>query len=308
MGDLQSAFGFVSTYNETSFLHQAQLPSGQWHAEYSPVIHSTDVYEPSGSQGHGSDPSVSMRQSTLASTSLLRLQSFFPSNSTPDTTTTLFLNFHPSLFVQKWGLEEKLTEDVQQMSKWELDGGGGPPFAVFKYLCHSATDSDKKAFMTTYFQIPIAGTEYQPLEVRQRQAAPPRKHRELDALKHLKPRQCPVVPDGYITYVVWDKVPGEPLNRDQVWDPQSGPLHEAARAKFRDIWEELRRYGWEPRMPGLGKIIYDEVTGTMHIAGFRYSVPLDPESKFTDRTFVDWGLAIPPNNAGWKKDSTKWAW
>ena len=89
----------------------------------------------------------------------------------------------PSL--QKWVLEEKLTEDVQQMSKWELDGGGGPPFAVFKYLCHSATDSDKKAFMRIYFQIPIDGTEYQPLEVRQRQAAPPRKHRELDALKDL---------------------------------------------------------------------------------------------------------------------------
>lgn len=148
---------------------------------------------------------------------------FFSSNSTPDTTTTLFLNFHLSLFVfpsflfsvslnlfvkmsflgfselyigtevtftvpslQKWVLEEKLTEDVQQMSKWELDGGGGPPFAVVKYICHSATDSDKKAFMRIYFQIPIAGTEYQSVEVRQRQAAPPRKHRELDALKGSK--------------------------------------------------------------------------------------------------------------------------
>lgn len=155
---------------------------------------------------------------------------------------------------QKWVLEEKLTEDVQQMSKWELDGGGGPPFAVFKYLCHSATDSDKKAFMRIYFQIPIDGTEYQPLEVRQRQAVPPRKHRELDALKDLTLRQCPVVPtllaykegkqgnngvvpDGYITYVVWDKVPGEPLNWGQVWDPQSGPLREAVRARFRDVWE-----------------------------------------------------------------------
>ncbi|KAJ5529182.1 hypothetical protein N7527_002575 [Penicillium freii] len=167
--------------------------------------------------------------------------------------------------------------------------------------------------------IPIDGTEYQPLEVRQRQAAPSRKHRELDALKDLTLRQCPVVPtllaykegkqgnngvvpDGYITYVVWDKVPGEPLNWGQVWDPQSGPLREAVRAR------ELRHYGWVPGRPGLRKIIYDEVTGTMHIAGFRYSVPLDPESKFTDRTFVHWGLAIPPNHAGWKKDSTKWAW
>lgn len=158
----------------------------------------------------------------------------------------------PSL--QKWVIEEKLTEDVQQMSKLELDGGSGPPFAVFRYLCHSATDSDKKAFMRIYFQIPIAGTEHQRPEVRQRQAAPPRKHRELDVLKDLKLRQCPVVPtllaykegkqgndgvvpDGYITYVVWDKVPGKSLNQDQFWDIESGPLREAVRAKFRDVWE-----------------------------------------------------------------------
>ncbi|KGO39569.1 hypothetical protein PEXP_047450 [Penicillium expansum] len=231
----------------------------------------------------------------------------------------------PSL--QKWVIEEKLTEDVQQMSKWELDGGGGPPFAVFKYLCHSATDNDKKAFLRIYFQIPIAGTEFQRPEVRQRQAqaVPPRRHRELDVLKDLKLRQCSVVPtllaykeakqgndgvvpDGYITYVVWDKVPGKSLSQDEVWDPKSGPLREAIRAKFRDIWEELRRYGWEPGMPGLENIIYDELTKTMHIAGFRNPAPLDPEHKFTNMTFVDWGLAIPPSNAGWENDSTKWAW
>lgn len=63
--------------------------------------------------------------------------------------------------VQKWVIEENLTEDVQQMTKWELDGGAGPPFAVFKCLCHSAADSDKKAFMRIYFQVPIEGTEYE---------------------------------------------------------------------------------------------------------------------------------------------------
>lgn len=72
MGDLQCAYGFISTYDETIFFRQAQLPSGEWHVEYSPVIYSTDVYESSGSQGHGSGPSVSMRQcmfyvATLAS-------------------------------------------------------------------------------------------------------------------------------------------------------------------------------------------------------------------------------------------------
>ncbi|KAJ5252639.1 hypothetical protein N7489_003049 [Penicillium chrysogenum] len=225
---------------------------------------------------------------------------------------------------QKWVIEEKLTEDVQQMSKWELDGGAGPPFAVFKYLCHSAADGDKKAFMRIYFQIPIEGTEHERPEVRQRQAAS-RKHRELDVLKDLQLRQCPVVPsllaykegkqgndgpvpDGYITHIVWDKVPGKSLSQDEVWDPKSGPLREAVRAKFRDVWEVLRRYGWKPGMHGLEHIIYDEATQTMHIAGFRQSASLDPEEKFTDMTFVGWGLAIAPSKAGWDKDSTKWAW
>ena len=62
MGDLQCGFGFVSTYDETIFLRQVQLASGQWIVKYSPVIYSTDAYEPSGSQGHGPGPSVSMRQ------------------------------------------------------------------------------------------------------------------------------------------------------------------------------------------------------------------------------------------------------
>lgn len=72
-----------------------------------------------------------------------------------------------ALSLQRWIVEEKLTEDVQQMTKWQLDGGAGPPFAVFTYLCHSAPDSDKKAFMRIYFQIPMAVTEYQRPEVQQ---------------------------------------------------------------------------------------------------------------------------------------------
>lgn len=37
-------------------------------------------------------------------------------------------------------------------------------------------------------------------------------------------------------------------------------------------------------------------------------VPLEPEREFTDVTFAEWGLAIPPRKAGWEKDRTKWAW
>lgn len=59
----------------------------------------------------------------------------------------------------------------------------------------------------------------------------------LLAYKEGKQDNNGVVPDGYITYIVWDKVPGESLNKDEVWDPKSGPLREAVRAKFRGVWE-----------------------------------------------------------------------
>lgn len=68
---------------------------------------------------------------------------------------------------QVWILEEKLSEDFQQITEIGRARGAGPSFAVFKYLCYSATDSDKKAFIRIYFQIPIPGTEYLRADLRQ---------------------------------------------------------------------------------------------------------------------------------------------
>ncbi|KAJ9483964.1 hypothetical protein VN97_g9420 [Penicillium thymicola] len=233
------------------------------------------------------------------------------------------------------------------MITWQLDGSAGPPFAVLKYLCHSAADSNKKAIMRIYLQIPIEGTEFQRPEVRQRQAAPPRKHRELDVLKDLTLRKCPVVPsllaykqgkqgsdglvpDGYITHILWDKVPGKELNQDMVWDRKSGPLREAVRAKFRDvsrclggaeaIWmaasrawtgEYHLRRGYEDDACDIFYMPSDEqnrLTIFRHITGFRTPAPFKPEKRFTEVTFAEWGLAIPPNKTGWEQDITQWAW
>ncbi|KAJ5706138.1 hypothetical protein N7536_001827 [Penicillium majusculum] len=244
---------------------------------------------------------------------------------------------------QKWVLEEKLTEDFQRMTDRQLELGGGPSFAVFKYLCYSATDSSKKAFMRIYFQIPNPGTEFQLPRLRQPQAAPPRKHLELQALKDLREQHCTVVPallaykegrqgkdglvpDGYMTHIVWEMVPGKPLDTDHFWKPESARLREAVRTKFRYVWEyvyripfsvlrvkltnlrQLKRHGWQPGLPLLQKIIYDESTGDMHIAGFRGPDRFDPDEKFSDMTFVLWRLARPPRKSGWEKDPTKWAW
>ncbi|KAJ5958822.1 uncharacterized protein N7479_005972 [Penicillium vulpinum] len=207
---------------------------------------------------------------------------------------------------QKWVLEEKLTKG-------------------FPKSYHPATDSSKKAFMRIYFQIPNPGTEFQLPRLRQQQAAPPRQHLELQALKDLSKQHCTVVPallahkegkqgkdglvpDGYITNIVWEMVSGKPLDTDQFWRPESARLREAVRTKFRHIWEELKRHGWYPGLPLLQNIIYDESTGDMHIAGFRDPDRFDPDEKFSDMTFVFWRLTRPPRKSGWEKDPTKWAW
>jgi hypothetical protein len=185
---------------------------------------------------------------------------------------------------QKWVLEEKLTEDFQRFTKRDLELGDGPCFAVFKYLCYSATDSSKKTFMRIYFQIPKPGTEYQLPQLRQQQAAPPREHLELQALEDPSQQHCTVVPallaykegkqsndgvvpEGYITHIMWEMTNGKPLDTDQFWRPESAQLREAVRTKFRHIWEyiyrtpfsvlgvkltsprELKHYGWQLGLP-----------------------------------------------------------
>lgn len=61
----------------------------------------------------------------------------------------------------------------------------------------------------------------------------------LLAYKQGKQGNNGVVPDGYMAYIVWDKVPGESLSQDELWDPKSGLLRKAVRAKFRDVWEYI---------------------------------------------------------------------
>lgn len=106
--------------------------------------------------------------------------------------------------------------------------------------------------MRIYLQIPVAGTQYRSSKIRRMQAAKPQSHRELTILKALKKVECDVVPDllayqegkqgedsiipgGYITYVVWDKVPGEPLGEEEYWelDPES---RQAILDKFREAF------------------------------------------------------------------------
>lgn len=154
---------------------------------------------------------------------------------------------------QTWIITKKLSETALYMTQQDVDKGHGSPFTAAKFLCHRKEDATKIAFMRIYHQIPITGTECSKSGVRAKQAASPKPYPELETLKVLKKQGCDVVPDllgyhqgkqedddivprGHVTYVIWDKVPGESLTREKFWNLDR-PSRDAIRTEFRRVYE-----------------------------------------------------------------------
>ncbi|RLL97786.1 hypothetical protein CFD26_106189 [Aspergillus turcosus] len=223
---------------------------------------------------------------------------------------------------QTWVIDKKLSERREWMTQQEVTDGLGLPFAAAKFLCHRKENPSKKAFMRIYLQIPVIGTIYQSPQIRRKEAAQPQPHRELTTLKALKELECDVVPDllayqegeqgedsivpgGYITYVVWDKVPGEPLDAEEFWKLDLGS-RQAIRDKFREAYPKLRKCGYLPRMSTMSKIIYDKATGNMHFSGFSRAGRTDTNEEWHDKYYVLFHLAKPSRKPYWDEDTTGW--
>lgn len=131
--------------------------------------------------------------------------------------------------------------------------GAGPPMTVGKFLCHLEEDPAQIAFMRIYYQIPVTGTEYANLATRAQQGSPGKVCGEYEAFKVLMRQGCSVVPrflgyderkqgqndlvpNGFIKYVVWEKVPGESLTEEFFWSLDR-PTRDDIRAKFRAAYE-----------------------------------------------------------------------
>ncbi|KGO74636.1 hypothetical protein PITC_084120 [Penicillium italicum] len=199
-------------------------------------------------------------------------------------------------------LDEKISEDYQTMTSG--------------YMI-------KQGFMRIYLQIPIDGTFSSAPEVRAQQAISQRTHTELKALATLDRENCTAVPKllgygeglqgteefvpgGYINYVAWARVPGEPVDYDSFWK-RDFEYRRQLRSAFRSAYEELSRCSWQPRLTPPSKLIYDDVTKAMHISGVRGAYPMDTEP-FSDETYALWGLAKPSDRLDWYLDSSDWTW
>ncbi|KAJ6186144.1 hypothetical protein N7519_007445 [Penicillium mononematosum] len=212
---------------------------------------------------------------------------------------------------------------TQKEYKQEL----GPPFAVIKFSCHSLLDPTQQGFMRIYMQIPLDGTFSSALEVRARQAVSQRTHMELTALATLDRENCTVVPKllgygeglqgaeeyvpgGYINYVVWERVPGEPVDYYSFWKSDFEHRQQVRFAFQLPILiqrRELSRCSWRPGLTPTRKLIYNDVTKVMHISGFRAPYRVDTQP-FSDITYAIWGLAKPSDRMYWDLDSSGWTW
>ncbi|KAJ5286234.1 hypothetical protein N7524_001540 [Penicillium chrysogenum] len=205
-------------------------------------------------------------------------------------------------------LDDKLSEEYQTMTQEEFDDGLGHPFAALKFSCHNLSDPTQQGFIRLYYQIPIDGTISQPPQARAQQALTQHTHAESQSYLVMV-NGCKVSETtslgGYINYVAWARVPGEPISSVSYWERDLA-YREEVRSAFRAAYR-TKKDVWAPAICSLRKLIYDEATKSMHISGFRDPDTLEPEP-FSDATYVIWRLVKPSRRLDWMRDSSDWKW
>ncbi|KAJ5562715.1 hypothetical protein N7535_002840 [Penicillium sp. DV-2018c] len=223
-----------------------------------------------------------------------------------------------------WVITEKLGEVSLFMSETDINEGFAPGFAAGKFLCHLKDDStSEQGFMRIYCQIPIPGTEWKTPTARATQAAPSIELDELLAFKSFMKNSCTAVPrllgyqegrqaddgkvpGGFITTIVWEKVPGVPLSQIPFWNLDVNQ-RDSIRQEFQRAYEQIAQCGYEPWPPTFSKLIYDESTGKIHISGFGLAVPAG-NIQWKKSAFVMYGLAKvkQPPRTDWYDHEEEW--
>lgn len=151
-----------------------------------------------------------------------------------------------------WVITDKLEELSVSVTQEEIDWGLLPGFAAAKFLCYLKDDPTKQpAFMRIYCQIPTQGAELSKAPTTK--PVPTRELDELVAFKALMKNGCLVVPQllgyqegtqgndgiipgGFTTTIVWEKVPGVPLSQEYFWGLDRSQ-RDTIRAEFRRVYE-----------------------------------------------------------------------
>ncbi|KAJ5210927.1 hypothetical protein N7491_010742 [Penicillium cf. griseofulvum] len=95
--------------------------------------------------------------------------------------------------VQQWVIDEKMSEDLQHMTKYDVLEGLGPSFAAAKFYCHRP-DLPERGIMRIYLQFPDLGTELTTQQARANQAIPSPRHPKIEAFKTPQKHDSQVAP------------------------------------------------------------------------------------------------------------------
>ncbi|CAG8303878.1 unnamed protein product [Penicillium salamii] len=208
-----------------------------------------------------------------------------------------------------WEILEKITGKAVPVTEEDVADYGCDAFVTGKLLCRRC-DSGEVAFMRFHQQIPVSGTEFTKTSIRAAQATGPFETSELLALKTLTEGACEVVPrllgyrhdeqgeddivpGGFITYVIWEKVAGDSLDSGRFWSC-SFAEREEIRTLFRRTYEKLLPFKWRPRsLPN--NIIYDWHTKEMHISGFDQAHDGFIRKEWDDVIYLHYWLVYSPS-------------
>ncbi|KAJ5861475.1 uncharacterized protein N7529_008785 [Penicillium soppii] len=290
-------------------------------SDFDPLQQPSDVSSPpAASPPAASPPAASPPPASFATDFLASALLTTASSATAPTLSTS--GPPPPRIGRSWTITAKLSERAVHLVQEDVDKGVGSPMTVGRFLCHLEEDPTQVAFMRMYYQIPITGTEDADLTTLSQQIQPHEVCGELEAFKQLMSRGCSsvprflgycekmqgeygLVPGGYVKYLVWEKVPGEPLTEEFFWS--LGPLvREEIRAKFRVAYEEMLRCGIQPEQPRISKIIYDQSTGKVRISGFRMGWPICDTIQWSDTLYISYALAKPRDDRNWRSRLKDW--
>ncbi|GIK04656.1 hypothetical protein Aspvir_008739 [Aspergillus viridinutans] len=128
-----------------------------------------------------------------------------------------------------WKLTVKINENIGLLSKQESEDYQATSSSIAEFECHRSSDPTQQARVAIYMQIPNKGTQALPPDMRRRQASDevPKSLQEeheayerlashhftpqLVGFKHEKQDVNGLVPDGFVSYIAYTKVPGVAL-------------------------------------------------------------------------------------------------
>ncbi|ETN39082.1 uncharacterized protein HMPREF1541_05304 [Cyphellophora europaea CBS 101466] len=106
------------------------------------------------------------------------------------------------------------------------------------------------------------------------------------------------LPDGYITYTVMTKMPGQPVFNQKYWEKSDAERTEIGE-KFLHALRSVYALGIEPADCGLRNVMWDAETKTCSIIDFEIWRATDQSIGDETKELQRWGLARRPPSKDW---------